>query len=127
MRRAVRARAILAAGAVGFCVWGCGLGGEQQFQYSISNDSSRAVIVRFGSYGEFAVPPGRSGRGASSFGILGQAIEILDQQCRVLESVEPTTHSGSLWIRDDMPARLSELDWDDHSTHLLDQTDRCER
>jgi hypothetical protein len=118
--------AILAVAGVGFWVWASGLGGEQQFQYGIRNDSRQPVIVRFGSYGQVEVPPGASGSGANSFGILHQKIEILDPQCRLLESVEVTTQSGSLWIRDDVPARLSEVDWDDHPTVPLERTDRCE-
>ena len=126
MRRAVVALAILAVAGGGFWIWASGLGGEQQFRYGISNDSRQPVIVRFGSYGQFAVPSGASGRAADSFGILRQDIEIFDQQCRPIQTVEVTTQSGSLWIRDDVPARLSQVDWDDHSTHLLEHTDQCE-
>ena len=69
---------------------------------------------------------GASGRAADSFGILRQDIEIMDQQRRLLESVEVTTQSGSVWIRDDVPARLSQVDWDDQPTNLLEHTDKCE-
>jgi len=126
MRRAVVALAILAVAGAGVWVWASGLGGEQQFRYGISNDSRRPVIVRFGSYGQFLVPPDASGRAADSFGIFHQDIEVLDEQCRPLETVEATTQSGALWIQDDVPAMLSEVDWDDHPTNRLEGTDRCE-
>ena len=84
------------------------------------------MIVRFGSYGEFAVPPGASGRAANSFGILHQELEILDQQCRLLQTVQVTTQTGALSIQDDVPARLSEVDWDDLPTDRLERSDTCE-
>lgn len=126
MRRAVLAAAILTVVVAGIWVWASGLGGEQQFRYGVSNDSRQPVIVRFGSFGRFAVPPGASGLAADSFGIFHQDIEILDEQCRLLQTVEATTQSGSLWIQDDVPARLSEVDWDDHPTYRLERTDKCE-
>ncbi len=126
MRRAILAVAILTVVGVGFWIWASGLGGVQQFRYGVSNDSGQPVIVRFGSYGQFAVPAGASGRAADSFGIFHQDIEILDDQCRLLETVEATTQTGSLWIQDGMSARLSEVDRDDLSSHRLERTDRCE-
>lgn len=126
MRRAVLALAILAVVVGAIYVGTAGLGAEQMFGYGVSNDSSRTVVVRFGSYGTFEVPPRGSGRAAWSFGYFHEDIEILDQQCRVLETVEPTTQFGSLWIRDDAPARLSEVDYDDVPTYSLESTQRCE-
>jgi hypothetical protein len=101
-------------------------GAEQQFRYGISNDSRQPVIVRFGSYGQFAVPAGASGRAADSFGTFHQDIEILDEQCRRLQSVEVTTQSGILWIRDDVPAMLNEVDWNDLPSNPVEPTEDCE-
>ena len=126
MQRAVVALAIIAFAVGGFWVWASGLGGEQQFRYGVSNDSRQSVIVRFGSYGQFAVPPGASGRAADSFGILHQDIEILDEQCRPIQTVEVTTQSGVLWIQDDVPAKLNEIDSDDLPSNRLEHTDKCE-
>ena len=126
MRRAVVAMAILAVAGAGFWIWASGLGGEQQFRYGVSNDSRQSVIVRFGSYGQFVVPAGASGRAADSFGIFHQDIEILDQQCRPLQTVEALTQSGVLWIQDDVPAKLNEVEWDDLPSNLLEHTDECE-
>ena len=126
MRRAVLAVAILAVVAVSIYVGVAGLGAEQQFRYGVTNDSSGLVIVRFGAFGRFQVAAGVSGRAASSFGIFRYEIEILDVQCRVLETIEATTQSGSLWIQDDAPARLAEIPWAEHATHQLTATEKCE-
>jgi hypothetical protein len=126
MRRAVVALAIVAVLGGGFWIWASGLGGEQQFRYGVSNDSRQSVIVRFGSYGHFLAPPGASGRGADSFGLLHQDIEILDEQCRLLETVEVTTQSGVLWIQNDVPAKLNDVDWDDLPSNRLEHSDKCD-
>jgi hypothetical protein len=126
MRRAVVALAILTVAGAGVWAWASGLGGEQQFRYGVSNESSQPVIVRFGSYGQFAVPAGGSGRAADSFGILHQDIEIFDADCRPLETVEVTTQSGVLRIEDNVPAKLDDVDWDDLPSNRLEGTDSCE-